>query len=602
MTDEPLVPDLDVDIPSPSGLKVTADRPYRILIVGDYAGSDAGSISGPLADAVAEVKAESFDELMSASRPTVRFTLADPHSAANAMVELNLTFESLRAFDPKNVIQQIPAARALTAVRDKLAARLLGKASPADVAAAVKTAAGGDASLAWLTESLHQKPAAAHADPDLVDQALAGIDLGDGSSGSAPKTPTGSLIAQAAGGAGIPAEETAAIRRTLREIDARVTTWLNTVLHADQVHELESAWRSLAYVVRNVEFRKGLRVSVLHTPKAQLTERFRSLLIDPVFDEGAAAPDLIAVDIAFDNTAGDLEAIDELAQHGASLPAVVLAAVGPGFLGVKHAWQVPTLPALVSMFDQWQFAKFKTLRGEPYARLLGLVFGRALLRTPHARDDAKDLEFAYQEECMSDKDLVWMNGSLVAACTAAHSVAEAGWPCGIAGFSRGRLGGFAIAHGGKKGDKKFGPTDTQMVQAKIEELGFAGLNAVVGIKDHDDALVWNGLTAARPAAPTPNGLLEVSLPYQLFAARISTLLFELKPYLADLPKEHITPFVRKHVGSWLNLDHDPTPEEANVQVQEPEDAPRGLLLAVTLTPPQNILPAGIPVVLGYRIR
>ena len=87
---------------------------------------------------------------------------------------------------------------------------------------------------------------------------------------------------------------------------------------------------------------------MLHAPAAQITDRFRARLIDPVFDEGADAPDLILVDYQFGNGATDLEIIDEFAQHGASLPAVVLAGISPAFFGVKQAWQVQTLPAAIA--------------------------------------------------------------------------------------------------------------------------------------------------------------------------------------------------------------------------------------------------------------
>ena len=49
MTDEPHNADLDTDAPSPKGLAVTTDKPYRMLVVSDLAGSESGSLSGPLA-------------------------------------------------------------------------------------------------------------------------------------------------------------------------------------------------------------------------------------------------------------------------------------------------------------------------------------------------------------------------------------------------------------------------------------------------------------------------------------------------------------------------------------------------------------------------
>ncbi|MBN2563407.1 MAG: type VI secretion system contractile sheath large subunit [Phycisphaerae bacterium] len=610
MADRPENYDLEVNLPMPHGLRVTAERPYHILVVGDLAGSDAGSLSGPLQDGIVEVKADTFDDVMAAACPTVSFTAADPLASKNEMVEISQRFDSLRAFQPKNLVERIPAVRPLMDAREQIVKRLLGKLSAAQFSEALAKIASSDSSTAWLTDSLKWSPLEPTADPAAADSVLDQLDLGDGedtgASAPPPKSPIGSIVAAAAGqGASVPSEEVSTLRRTLAEIDRRVSVWLTAVLHSPHVQAIEAAWRSLAFLVSHTDFRKGVRLSLLHAPRAQLTERFTTLLIDPVFDEGADAPDLVVVDTQFGNTAADLETLDELAQHGASLPALVLAGVSAGFFGVKHAWQLPTLPTLSTMFDQWQFAKWKALRGQPHAQSLGAVFGRCLLREPHAQADGKDLQFAYREPCATDRDFVWAGGAIAVACAVSNSVAKTGWPTAMAGFVHGRVEGFTTAEGGKDGKKKIGPADTQLTQDKIEEMASVGINAALGIKDHDDILIWNGLTAARPKKMDTSSLLEVSLPYQLFAGRLSSLLFALKPHLSGMSPEKVVPFVREHVVSWLFPEGEPdsahASEHVSVQTGPPEDDPSAVLLAVTVTPPRMILAGGIPVVLGYRL-
>lgn len=604
MSDSPEPPDLEVNIPVPGGLRVTADQPYGILVVSDLAGSDTGSLSGPLADGVVDVTADSFDELLKGACPSVNFTMTDPVAGGSKMVEADLRFDSLRAFDPKNLALAIPAARSLMETRDRIVARMRGQTSADDLAGAVAQAAAADQSLNWLADAIKAPPAAPPPDPDTVDDLLGQLDLGDGDAAEAkppPKSPVGRVVSAAAGAGGIPAGESAALRKTLAEIDRRVSSWLTAVLHAPQVQGIESAWRGLAWLVSNIDFRKGLRLSVLHAPRGSIIERFTTRLIDPVFDEGAAAPNLIAVDEQFTNSAADLEVLDGLAQHAASLPAVILAGVSAGFFGVKRAWQIPTLPPLLNMFDQWQFAKFKALRGQGYARSLGVVFGRCLMRAPYGREDVPDLEFGYREPCLGDSDLVWASGAMAGACTVARSVADTGWPSGMAGRFHGRIEGLPRIQGGKTGDKWFGPADTQTPQPRVEEMGMSGINAVVGLPDIDDAIFWNGLTIARAAGAGPNALLEVSLPYQLFAGRLSALLWDLKPHLAGKSPEAVTATVLAHAQDWLKLEGEPEPEQVSAQVRPLEDDPSKLQLAVVVTPPQKILPGGIPVVMGYTL-
>jgi len=605
MVDGPEVPDLEVDIPFPGGLKVTADQPYHVLVVADFAGSDAGSVSGPLAEGVVPVTADTFDDVMAAAAPRVTYNTTDPLTSANAMVEVDLRFDSLRAFDPGNIVPQIPAAKALTGVRSAIVNRLHGKTAASDLASAISLAAR-DSALSWLADSVKWTPAEPVADRGVVQNLLGPIPPADAAAahGSAPppRSPIGAAVAAAVkDGSGLPSEETAALRRTLAEIDRRLTSWLTAVLHGPQVQSLESAWRALAYLVTNTDFRKRIRLSLLHAPAAALSDRLISLLIDPVFDEGADAPDLIVVDRQFGNSAADLELLDELAQHGASLPAVVITGVSSGFFGVKNAWQMATLPPVPSLFDQYQFAKWRSLRDKPFARSLAVVFGRFLLRNSYAHDGAGAFEFAYKEPCISDKDFVWAGGALGAAVTAVKSFARNGWPTGVSGYVHGRLEGLKIAEGGKKGDKKFGPTDTNLPEAKIEELGAVGVNALVGLPDRDDALFWNGMTAAKAPRADVQAVLEVSLPYQLFATRISALLFALKPHLSGMSPEKLVPFVTTHVRDWVPFEGQPGPEQLSVQVRPAENAPNAFDLAVTVTPPQAVVPGGLPVAIGYRL-
>lgn len=234
--------------------------------------------------------------------------------------------------------------------------------------------------------------------------------------------------------------------------------------------------------------------------------------------------------------------------------------------------------------------------------MLGVIFGRGLLRAPYGRDDQKELEFNFREEVLTDRDLVWASGPMAAVCAAAASVAETGWPTGISGFVRGRVEGFATAEGGKKGDKKFGPTDTQMPQNKIEELAAGGINALVTPPNQDAAVIWNGLTAARPANWELPAMQVVSLAYLLFAARLSLLLLSLQPALRGMAYEDAQTAVTALLMQWLGLQQAPTAEQMQVQVGVPEDGPKVPKLAVSVIPPAGILPGGIPVVVGYPLQ
>jgi len=599
-----LAPDMD-------GVERPDVPKYRILLIADFAGSEFAELQGDLPARPVEVSADSFDAIMSSCGPRVGLTLPDPHDAKAPQVTVELRFDSLKSFEPDAVLSRIQSARPLLDAREAVASRLAGKSTPDNLSSTVDRLAGQSPGLAWLSKSLQPSaaPTPAPSSPKppagAVDDLLGSIDLGDGAAGAAadakPHSPVSAAVAAAASG-GISAAESTVLRATLTEIDRRLDGWLVAVRHSPAVMAAESAWRSAAFLVRHIEFRKGIALSLMHARRADLLDRLRTQIVEPVFEQGAAAPDLIAFDYGIGSTAADIEALDEICQHAASIPAVALVGAAPGFFGAKFAWQIPTLPPLNNVMDQWQFAKLKTLRDQLYARSTAVVFGQGLLRRPSKRDAGKPQTYQFQEPASGVHELIWASGVVATAAVVARSVAGTGWPTAITGISNGRVPGFTAIDDEGPGQKPFGPTDTLMQLPKIQELGAVGVNAVVGVKGEAEAVFWNGMTLARPTRWEEGGILEISLPYQLFATRLAGLLLVAKDGWASLPADKVADTIKTQIYNWMGLHEQAYPGGVTVQTREPEGDANGLEFAATVIPPPTILPGSVPVVLGFRIR
>ncbi|MCH7994514.1 MAG: hypothetical protein IIB57_08715 [Planctomycetes bacterium] len=109
------------------------------------------------------------------------------------------------------------------------------------------------------------------------------------------------------------------------------------------------------------------------------------------------------------------------------------------------------------------------------------------------------------------------------------------------------------------------------------------------------------MTAALPSRDEMSAVFEVSLPYQLFATRLSAMLFALKPHLSGKSAEQVASDVTTHVRDWLGVKEGAEEEQVAIQVRPAQDAPGSLEMAVTVTAPESVLPGGVPVVMGYRI-
>jgi type VI secretion system ImpB/VipA family protein len=570
---------------------------YTILYICDFAGSNEANLSGDLADGLVGVSPGTLDEIQATSMPAASFGVADPTSSQNALTSVDLSFERLADFRPLDLAKRFPKTKQLLDLRDLLVSRLEGRLDDGAFHSALASQMEHDADLTWITDTLKWTGSSAAAPSDLVDSVLGGIDFGEESTPSSPVKDVVSELAR--GDNSLSAEQASGIRRTLAELDRRIGLWLTTLLHSKEIRNLERAWRSLAFLVKQLDFREGVRLQVLHASRDDLAERLVAHVVNPVFDDGQAAPDLIILGDTFSNSASDMERLDELAQHAASIPTHIVAGCASSFFGVKHAWQVATLPPIRSMFDQFQFAKWRSLRGQPYARFMAAVCGQGLLREPHTIESGAD-GFSYREPRIAERDFLWCSGALAVAATFSKSVARCGWPTALAGQVHGQVDGLATAVGGKKGNKPFGPTDTKLPENRIDEFAAVGMAALLGRED-GTSILCNGLTPAHPGKVSPEAILEVSLGYQLFAARLGRLMFDLKPSLAGRSAEDVIQRVKSHLITWVGYKEEPTAEHLTVDVAPHPENPQVQHLAVKVLAPEYILPGGIPVVLGYPL-
>src|SRR5688572_21556501 len=66
----------------------------------------------------------------------------------------------------------------------------------------------------------------------------------------------------------------AAVDAMIAEIDQRLSSQINEILHHQQFQKLESSWRSLKYLIDKVNFRENVRVEVLNCSKQDLIDDF----------------------------------------------------------------------------------------------------------------------------------------------------------------------------------------------------------------------------------------------------------------------------------------------------------------------------------------
>ncbi len=58
------------------------------------------------------------------------------------------------------------------------------------------------------------------------------------------------------------------------ELDKKLSKQMDVILHAKELQEMESSWRSLKLLVDRTDFRENIKIQVLHATKEELLEDF----------------------------------------------------------------------------------------------------------------------------------------------------------------------------------------------------------------------------------------------------------------------------------------------------------------------------------------
>ena len=574
---------------------------YPIVFVGDLGAGEKLAAPRP-------VDKDDFAGLMQAAEPTLKLALPNPLGGGPEW-EFQLAFDSIKAFEPAGLLKQCPNAGWRVGVREKIVQRRAGQIGASDFENAIRTAASADPTLAWLGQAdaapgVPAAPAAMIGKPH-SDSVL---DMVDEPSDSARVTADVERLARQAAAdsaAAISGAEAAKLDKLLARLDGELGKIVEALLKHPAVRKLETAWRGLKFIIDRIEFRDTrVKLYVLDAPRDQAVARTVEQVISPAFDGEFPTPGLIVLDYGFLNTPADLALLDEIAQHAAGLPAPVTFSIEPDFFEIKGWRLLKNLPNLGGMTDNWQYAKWRSLRDQPYAKSLAPAIGRFILRAPYAAKPRAPL-YSHNETVEKIGDVLWAGGHLALAICAARSFAKHGWPTRMFGAEAGKIEDLPVVNNPNDPQSPWGPGDLQLPDRRLDEPPEFGLNVLMSVKNQDYCILLGGVSAARPVQTAETSknqaVLEISLPYQQFSNITSAYLSELLPSLRGLAAEKIQEKLLFGLANLMGLREASEMEAVQVGVgRHPEDATR-TLVQVRLNPPGRIVPGGLHIEFGFAV-
>ncbi len=423
---------------APDPVELDPDRPFRILIAGDFSGRSWRDDS-PKSFRPQLVDRDNFDEVLAGLKVSV-----DLHG-------VTLSFREIEDFHPDRIFQSVPAFANLDDLLDQ----------PPAAASAAAASSHRPASAGGLLDAMIGEQS------DEPSPPVSAEDAGD----------LAAFIRRSLAGHVAPAQSPARQQRAARR-DAMVSELLRGLLHHPRMQAIEAAWRALYMLVRALDTDGALKVYILDISLPELVAD-----LDKIRTQLAKTKPwgLIAGNYIFGQSEIDAEVLRRLAAIASSLGAPFVAEADPPKADEVEAWQ--------------------KLRQSAAARWLGLALPRFLLRLPYGKDTDSTAAISFEEMPESEHNAyLWGNPAFLCAHLVGMSFLDHGWDFGRK--LRRRIDGLPMHVYREDGEPVAKPcAEVLMSEREAETLLESGFMPLASLKDQNAALLVRFQSIAQPPAP-----------------------------------------------------------------------------------------------------
>ncbi len=362
------------------------------------------------------------------------------------------------------------------------------------------------------------------------------------------------------------------IESIIAEIDRKLSEQINQIIHNANFQQLEGAWRGLHYLVNNTETDELLKIRAMNISKKDLGRTLKrhkgtgwdqSPIFERVYGEeydqlGGVPYACLVGDYHFDHSPPDVEMLKEMSKISAAAHCPFIAGVSPTVMQMD-SWQELSNPKnLTKIFQNTEYAPWRSLRDSEDARYIGLAMPRFLARLPYgARTNPVD-EFDFEEDTngADHTRYTWANSAYAMAVNINRSFTDTSWCASIRGVESGGVvedlpcHTFPTDDGGV--DMKC-PTEIAISGRREAELAKNGFMPLSHRKHSDQAAFIGAQSLQKPVEysdpdASANAKLSARLPYLFACCRFAHY---LKCIVYDKigSKEFST---REDMERWLN--------------------------------------------------
>ncbi|MCL2161173.1 MAG: type VI secretion system contractile sheath large subunit [Betaproteobacteria bacterium] len=360
------------------------------------------------------------------------------------------------------------------------------------------------------------------------------------------------------------------IEAIIVEIDRKMSEQIDHILHHKDFQKLESAWRGLHYLVNNTETDETLKIRFMNISKKELHKTLRrhkgvgwdqSPIFRRIYEEeygqlGGAPYGCLVGDYHFDHSAPDVEMLGEIAKIASAAHCPFIAGADPGVMQMESWQQLANPRDLTKIFENTEYAAWRSLRESDDSRYLGLTMPRFLGRMPYGIKTNPVDEFNFEEDTGGSDHhrYLWLNAAYAMATNINRSFKLYGWTTSIRGVESGGVveglpcHTFPTDDGGV--DMKC-PTEIAISDRREAELAKNGFMPLIHRKHTDSAAFIGAQSLQKPFEyddpdATANANLSARLPYLFACCRFAH-------YLKCMVRDKVGSFKeRGEIERWLN--------------------------------------------------
>ncbi|MHB1559329.1 MAG: type VI secretion system contractile sheath large subunit [Isosphaeraceae bacterium] len=231
------------------------------------------------------------------------------------------------------------------------------------------------------------------------------------------------------------------IKTWIAEIDRKLSSQMNEILHDPGLQQLESTWRGLHYLVHQSETGQNLKIRVLNVKKQELykdleraVEFDQSSLFKKIYEEeygqlGGQPYGMLIGDYEFGRHPEDVSLLKMISGVAAAAHAPFISNASPKLFGFNSFTELPNPRDLAKIFDAVEYAPWKSFRESEDSRYVALTMPRVLARLPYGQDFKRITEFNFEEEVdgKEHNNYLWMGAAWAYGARMTDAFAQDGW-------------------------------------------------------------------------------------------------------------------------------------------------------------------------------